>query len=380
MRRERDMKPEIAERIRRPSPGGHVMPGCLPVVSFGDPDTAQVATISLNPSPKEFKGRGGAWLLGDKRRLHSQVSLGRDDPQQLTDSEVEAVAAACRDYFHGNWYKPWFRWLESLMLAAEVGSYLDGSACHLDLVQWATDPAQAKLPAEEWARLVEEDLPLLRWQLDTSEVDIVLVNGASVVKGVQQAGLVDEFDSEFLDLPQGARGALKVHRAIAGGRLYLGWNKPVVGAIPAAQRQQLTDWLHDQITEWTAPTPAVPPPGGTAPEYIPAGTTVSLDELVPLLSGWASSSGASTIGDVGSFGGRALVTVATPSTSFVLNADTKRAAVLNFLAVAGVGAPNFRVVANQRGKVNRVVFHPDGRPTPGWYAYTPIDRPREEPL
>lgn len=125
--------------------------------------------------------------------------------------------------------------------------------------------------------------------------------------------------------------------------------------------------------------PAVSPPGGSAPEYIPAGTTVPVEELVPILSGWADRSGASTIGDVGSFGGRALVTVTTP-TPFVLNADTKRAAVVEFLATAGVGALNFRVVANRRGKVNRVVFRPDGRPTPGWYAYTPTARDREEPL
>ena len=374
------MKPEIAERIRRPSPGGHVMPGSLPVVSFGDPDTAQVATISLNPSPKEFKGRGGEWLTGDERRLHSLFNLNRDDPQQLTDSEVEAVAAASRDYFQGNWYKPWFRWLESLLVAAEAGSYLYGSACHLDLVQWATDPAQAKLPAEEWARLVEGDLPFLRWQLDTSDVDIVLVNGAGVVAGVQQAGLVEGFDSEFLGVPEGGVGRLRVHRAVSGGRLFLGWNKPVVSAIPTVQREQLASWVHDQVAEWRSPTPAVPPPSGSAPEYIPAGTTVPVEELVPMLSRWAASSGASTIGDVGSFGGRALVTVTTPTAPFVLHADTKRAAVMEFLATAGVGALNFRVVANQRGKVNRVVFRPDGRPTPGWYAYTPTTRDREEPL
>jgi hypothetical protein len=355
------------------------MAGCLPVVSFGDPDTAQVATISLNPSPIEFRDQRGSLLLGDKRRLHSLVSLGREDPQQMTDSEVEAVAAACRDYFQGNWNKPWFRWLESLLVATEVGSYLDGSACHLDLVQWATDPAQAKLPAEEWARLVEADLPFLRWQLDTSEVDIVLVNGAGVVTGVQQAGLVEGFDSEFLDVPEGGRRRLRVHRAVSGGRLFLGWNFPVVTAIPTVQREQLASWVHDQIAEWRSPTPAVPPPGGTAPEYIPAGTTVPVEELVPMLSGWADRSGASTIGDVDSFGGRALVTVTTP-TPFVLNADTKRAAVVEFLATAGVGALNLRVVANRRGKVNRVVFRPDGRPTPGWYAYTPTARDREEPL
>lgn len=367
------MKPEIAERIRRPTPGGHVMAGSLPVISFGNPDTARVATISLNPSPIEFRNKRG-WLLGERRRLHSLVSLERKDPGQLTDDEVVAVAEGCRDYFRGNWNKGWFGWLERLMVAAQIGSHVEGTACHLDLVQWATDPAMARLPRDEWARLVEDDLPFLRWQLDTSNVDVVLINGASVVKGVQQAGLVDGFETETLTNAQGNGSALQVSRAVSSGRLYLGWNKPVVGPMLPIQRQQLADWLGGQIADWTAPTAPPQVPLATASDYIAAGTTVPADALVPLLSEWAARSTASTIGDVGAFGGRALVTVTTTGGPFVLNADTKRAAVLEFLAQAGGGEVTFRVIANQRGRVNRVIFRADGDPTPGWYAYTTEER------
>lgn len=373
------MKPEILERIRRPSPGGHVMEGSLPVIAFGDPDIARVATISLNPSPREFKDKRG-WLLGDTRRLHSLISLERHAPQDLTDDEVRAVVEACRGYFQGNWFKAWFGWLERLLVAARIGSYLDGTACHLDLVQWATEPAMAGLPSDEWARLVEEDLPFLRWQLDTSNVDIVLLNSASVVSGVRQAGLVEGFESELLANPQGNGTALRVHRAVSGGRLYLGWNKPAVGPMLPIQRQQLADWIGSQITDWTAPTAPPQVPLDTAPDYIPAGATVSADELAPLLSEWAARSTASTIGDVGAFGGRALVTVTTPSGPFALNADTKRAAVLEYLAAASRHEVAFHVIANQRGRINRVIFRADGQPTPGWYAYTANERSRVGPL
>ena len=181
------------------------------------------------------------------------MSLGKGEASQLTDAEVQAVAEACRDYFQGNWYRGWFGWLEKLLVDSETGSYLDGSACHLDLVQWATDPAQADLPADEWAALVAADLPFLRWQLDTSEVDIVLVNGAGVVTGVQQAGLVDQFESVVLDRPEGCRSRLKVHRAVVDGRLYLGWNLPVVQGLLPIQRQQLATWVREHVADWTAP-------------------------------------------------------------------------------------------------------------------------------
>ena len=63
-------------------------------------------------------------------------------------------------------------------MGSGAGSYIDGSACHLDLVQWATKPAQGKLPAEVWNSLVQDDHEFLRWQLLTSNVSVVLMNGA----------------------------------------------------------------------------------------------------------------------------------------------------------------------------------------------------------
>jgi hypothetical protein len=38
-------------------------------------------------------------------------------------------------------YRLWFGWLEGL-LGARADSYLDGSAYHLDVVDWATKPTE----------------------------------------------------------------------------------------------------------------------------------------------------------------------------------------------------------------------------------------------
>jgi hypothetical protein len=83
-----------------------VLPGSLPVVSFGDLSGARVATLSLNPSSAEFLSKNGEWLLGSRRRLASLVSLGESDARKLDDEAVERVLWESNAYFAGpNWYR-----------------------------------------------------------------------------------------------------------------------------------------------------------------------------------------------------------------------------------------------------------------------------------
>jgi hypothetical protein len=96
-------------------------------------------------------------------------------------------------------------------------------------------------------------------------------------------------------------------------------------------------------------------------------------ELVHVLGEWRASSLAPTIGDIGSFGGRPCIRVHLPGgTAVVLNVDTKRAAIEEYLSAVRKAGPElpWYVVANNRGKVNKVSFLAGGGLTPGWYAYT----------
>ncbi|MEI8080722.1 MAG: hypothetical protein WCI74_02630 [Actinomycetes bacterium] len=93
------------------------------------------------------------------------------------------------------------------------------------------------------------------------------------------------------------------------------------------------------------------------------------------------TTGESTIGDVGSFGGSPWLRVELGNVIVVLNADTKRSAVqayLNHCSAAGPQSP-WLVIENRRGRINKVLFDPvpgpDGRLVPGalvpgWFAYT----------
>lgn len=106
--------------------------------------------------------------------------------------------------------------------------------------------------------------------------------------------------------------------------------------------------------------------------HLVKGTTVrGKQALAELLDGWLHGSDAETIGDVGTFGGRKHVHIDLTDATAALNADTKRAAVRDYLdEVRRIGAEvPWKVVANQRGPVNKVVFRADGQPTPGWFCY-----------
>jgi hypothetical protein len=148
----------IRRRISRPKPADAcVVPESTPVVSFGDASKAHVATLGLNPSRREFEPTA---------RLAKNGSI------------TEKVLEGCNTYFL---HEPYIEWFCRLCpsLNAFRASYYRGSACHLDLVQWTTDPTWKGLPPQVRKRLIEEDAPFLERQLRSNEnIGLLLVNGS----------------------------------------------------------------------------------------------------------------------------------------------------------------------------------------------------------
>jgi hypothetical protein len=173
------VEPYVAARIRRSAPDGcSVVSGSTPVVAFGDPSSATVATLGLNPSRVEFID-SGQLLGGQQRRLASLGSLGVESLSGANASTVGRVVGACRRYFWRRPYRRWFDQLETIL--GPLGySYYDGTACHLDLVQSATDPTWAKLGDDQRQRLLSADVPFLLDQLDRSAFRFLLINGSGV--------------------------------------------------------------------------------------------------------------------------------------------------------------------------------------------------------
>lgn len=353
-----------ARMVRRlPPHGAPVVPGSTPVVAFGDPQRAEVATLGINPSRVEF-ARDGVILTGDDRRLATIESLGATQLDSLTDDQVLVVLRDCANYFDRRPYGLWFNPLDRLIKTATGCSYYDRSACHLDLVQWATDPVWGDITDRGMRRtLLDDGVPHLRAQLEHDNVRLVLLNGRSVLKQVVETGLatLEEVDSLARN-PYPCR----LYYGESRGVRWVGWSTNlqsspgVSNEFKARLAASVAELCQDRR----------PDTATTGDGFIPRGSRVgSKEELAKLLDAWLRSSDAATIGDVGSFGGSPWVHVALEVHEVVLNADTKRHAVERFVHDLPGQPQPWMVIANRRGRINKVLPYPAAAPLAGWYAY-----------
>ena len=128
----------------------------------------------------------GGELTGDRRRLESLNSLGLSALADASVRQLETVVQRCYDYFLHQPYWRWFGQLEPIL--NQLGSsYNDGTACHLDLVQWATDPVWGgiKDPLVR-DRLLRADAAFLGQQLAANPIRLLLLNGRSVINTVEK--------------------------------------------------------------------------------------------------------------------------------------------------------------------------------------------------
>lgn len=176
----------VLKRVRRNAPeGASVLVGSTPVLAFGNPTTARVATLGLNPSDAEFM-LAGAELDGDKRRFETLGSLRITSLAEAGDDHVDAIVRRCNDYFFGNPYRGWFDRLDEILRAIGA-TYYDRTACHLDLSQWATSPKWASIGATAREQLTRQDAPFLAQQLEHEGIETLLVNGRSASEGISRA-------------------------------------------------------------------------------------------------------------------------------------------------------------------------------------------------
>lgn len=213
----------IERRIRRRVPvDSQIVPGSTPVVAFGRFRTAQVATLGLNPSKVEFLDRAGNELREDDRRLATHASLGTADLSNAQSDLVAQVLDDCEEYFDRNPYRRWFNQLEGVLAQCGV-SYYDGTACHLDLVQWATDPTWGGLSNEVKLKLLKSDVPFLLEQLATENVRLLLVNGSGVINQLQENATAEL--SEMNPISGLGRNKTKLFvGSISGNIKVVGWS------------------------------------------------------------------------------------------------------------------------------------------------------------
>jgi hypothetical protein len=99
--------------------------------------------------------------------------------------------SACDEYFSGNPYSRWFDVLDALVRSAGASYYSDDKpAAHLDLVPYATHVKWGLLREDQQRVLLHSGRDLIASVLRDSRVELLVLNGASVVRQFQKvAGL-----------------------------------------------------------------------------------------------------------------------------------------------------------------------------------------------
>lgn len=285
----------------------------------------------------------------------------------------------CATYSHRNPYRLWFDPLDDVLKLGAQASYYDDSACHLDLVQWATDPVWGQInDAAVRQALLDDGVPHLQAQLRQNNVRLVVVNGRQVLKQVTKLGLAD---LEEVGRISAGKVSYRLYAGVGGGVRWLGWSVNLQSSwgISTAFKHELASWLAEQVSETEQAPAATSLWKVDSDGHLPQGLQVAgKAELVALLRQWLDESSASTLGKVGTFGGQAWLSVDVGGRAVVLNADTKRSAVVVFVREHDDDSERpWRVVANNRGRINKVLPWPSAEPLPGWYAYLTRPLPEE---
>ena len=250
----------LIARLDSLDPRTEVIPWGAPIPSFGDLSSSRVATVGLNPSNREFVDEDGDELQGTYRRFHTLQSLDLSSWSDTDTSHRRRILKSCRNYFKGtNPYNTWFKRLDQIVQGAQTSYYGPSSkACHIDLIPYATAAKWGKLKPDQRAALLDLAGDTLGLLLRASPVQVILLNGSSVVERFQViAGVrLDKRRMSTWSLPRSSRpsvpgfsytGLVDTISEISLGHklLVLGFNHniPSSWGVPDEVVQAIRNWI-----------------------------------------------------------------------------------------------------------------------------------------
>lgn len=236
-----------------------------PVPSFGDLAGALVATLGLNPSNREFVDKSGDELEGASRRFHTLRSLGLRSWEEVDARHLDMIIESCRLYFHGNPYDTWFKRLDQVISGTSASYYSSTTrACHLDLIPYATTRKWTELSPRQRSSLLTSAGDTLSLLLRDSEIQIMVLNGKSVVQEFQAISGVALESEEMPDwsLPRQSspgvrgiayRGTIDSLSGNALGReiLVLGFNHNIQSSFGVTTKvlRAIHSWIAQMVEE-----------------------------------------------------------------------------------------------------------------------------------
>ena len=152
-----------------------------PVPYYGDPSTAEVATMSLRPSHSEFINRNLYEILGQKRRFHTLRSLHLHSWHSVAAAHINRMDHLCRRYFLRN---PSGLWHDRFgkVLQHTGRSYEAGTACHLSLIPYAMPQNGNRAMSDRKVKaMMDASLFALAQILRDSPIALLVLNGDAVI-------------------------------------------------------------------------------------------------------------------------------------------------------------------------------------------------------
>lgn len=254
----------VRSLINTPFPktvGEKVIRFATPVVAFGRFRNASIATLGINPSKNEFFDANGKLLTGKCRRLSTTESLGIASCITANDHHINQIIDDCECYFDKdrNAYRTWFNPLDKILQAATGRSYYDGTACHIDLLPWATDPIWRKLEPEARRGLIDDGREFTTALIDNNQFEILVLNGRSVIEAFSQRFSKLEIVKAINMINAQGRATKRtctIYRGAFGKRVVIGWStnlqssrgvsNPFLRLLAEETRKLLVDLRHGQ--------------------------------------------------------------------------------------------------------------------------------------
>jgi hypothetical protein len=222
-----------------------------------------VATVGLNPSNREFVDDSGRELSGQFRRFDTLKSLGLTSWLDADARDFCSILTACREYFLRNPYDAWFKRLDQITSGMGVSFYAPmGDACHLDLIPFATRRKWTDLSGQQRSSLLRIAADALALLLRDSPVEVIILNGRSVVEHFEALAEIRLDKVEIADwaLPRstgrdvagyGFCGAVRTLSGIALDRelLILGYNHNLQSSFGVTRNvmDAIQQWLSNSV-------------------------------------------------------------------------------------------------------------------------------------
>lgn len=179
-------------------------------------------------------------LPAAKKRFVDRENLGLGEHDIPTLDQARQVLESNHNYFKKHPYG-WFNQLQRWILDPIGASYREGSAAHLDLVQWATNPVWSGITNEDTkTRLIAQDIQFLAQLLKHKSYDLLLLNGRTVHNTFTYHDLFTvENTIEF----NRAGRTTTIWTGHAAGTPFVCWSRFLQGPMRNVERKELSDWL-----------------------------------------------------------------------------------------------------------------------------------------